>query len=427
VFSWSCRALTPAAARLFRFLGMHPGPDISATAAASLLGCPVPEVRLLLTELTSTYLITERSPGRYDFHDLLRAYADEQAHTIDPDDQRHAAIRRVLGYYLHSAYAASLRLEPHQDPIAITPPEPGSNHETPDDAEQALAWFTAEHQVLLAAARHAITVGLDMTAWQLPWALSDFLDRLGRWYDLAAIQNVALAAAQRLGDQHAESLAHRAIARAYTALGLADDALAHLEQALSLSAQAEDVTGQAHSHHNLAFVQGRQLRHAEALQHSLRALELYKAAGHARGHARALNAVGWYYAQLSEYRQAIAYCRRALAEHEELGNQYGQAGAWDSLGYAYGQLGLHAEALDCYAQALTLYRDLGDRWNVAETLTRLGDVHRATGHTEAARQAWLDAMAVSNELDQPANEQIQARLCSLEIPPRHRPGGSRRR
>jgi hypothetical protein len=35
VFAWSYRGLTPAAARLFRLLGLHPGPDLSAAVAAS--------------------------------------------------------------------------------------------------------------------------------------------------------------------------------------------------------------------------------------------------------------------------------------------------------------------------------------------------------------------------------------------------------
>lgn len=77
VFSWSYAALTPAAARLFRLLGLHPGPEISTAAAAALADRPVPEARALLAELNRASLLTELRPGRFTFHDLLRAYAHE--------------------------------------------------------------------------------------------------------------------------------------------------------------------------------------------------------------------------------------------------------------------------------------------------------------------------------------------------------------
>ena len=38
VLSWSYQNLQPPAARMFRLLGLHPGPEITAAAAASLAG-----------------------------------------------------------------------------------------------------------------------------------------------------------------------------------------------------------------------------------------------------------------------------------------------------------------------------------------------------------------------------------------------------
>jgi len=96
VFSWSYRTLSTDAARLFRLLGLHPGPDITLAAAAGLAGIPAEQARLLLAELAYAHLLTEHSPGRYAFHDLLRAYATEQAHTYDSDHDRHAAVVRIL-------------------------------------------------------------------------------------------------------------------------------------------------------------------------------------------------------------------------------------------------------------------------------------------------------------------------------------------
>src|SRR4029453_13547956 len=112
VFSWSYTALTPPAARLFRLLGLHPGPDISTPAAASLAGQPPRETSRLLTELASANLITQHTPGRYTLHDLLRAYATDLAHTHDTDPQRHAATHRLLDHYLHTAYTADRLLNP---------------------------------------------------------------------------------------------------------------------------------------------------------------------------------------------------------------------------------------------------------------------------------------------------------------------------
>jgi hypothetical protein len=79
VLSWSYRRLSADAGRLFRLLGVHCGPDIAAPAAASLAAVPTARAGRLLTELARAHLLTEHRPGRYSFHDLLRAYAAELA------------------------------------------------------------------------------------------------------------------------------------------------------------------------------------------------------------------------------------------------------------------------------------------------------------------------------------------------------------
>lgn len=102
-YSWSYTRLDPEAARLFRLLGLHPGPDISAAAAASLAGVSLERAQMLLSELTSAHLLAERRPGRYRQHDLLRAYAADLARRIDADADRRAAAHRVSDHYLRTA------------------------------------------------------------------------------------------------------------------------------------------------------------------------------------------------------------------------------------------------------------------------------------------------------------------------------------
>jgi transcriptional regulator with XRE-family HTH domain len=112
VFSWSYTALSTGAARLFRLLGLHPGPNISTLAAASLAGLPEHDTRNLLAELTRAYLLEESTPERYQFHDLLRAYANEKACIEESEPQQQSARHRVLDHYLHTAHAAARILDP---------------------------------------------------------------------------------------------------------------------------------------------------------------------------------------------------------------------------------------------------------------------------------------------------------------------------
>jgi DNA-binding SARP family transcriptional activator len=112
VFSWSYEELSAPCARLFRLLGLHPGPDITPAAAASLAAIPASQARRLLGELARAHLLTEHVPGRFTFHDLLRAYAAEQARTRHSDTERRAATHRLLDHYLHTAGAASRPASP---------------------------------------------------------------------------------------------------------------------------------------------------------------------------------------------------------------------------------------------------------------------------------------------------------------------------
>ena len=416
VFSWSYTALTPPTARLFRLLGLHPGPDTSAAAAASLAGHPLSMVRPLLAELTRASLLAEHIPGRYAFHDLLRAYAADLTHTHDTDDQRHAAVGGLLDYYLHAAYTADRLLQPARDPIAVAlvPPAPGVTPEHPADYGQAMAWLTTEHAVLFATVRLAAGAGFDTHTWQLAWALVTFLERRGHWHDLAAAWQAALDAARRLDDPPARAYAHRLLAYAHLRLRRYPDAHTHLHRALDRYAQTGDRSGQAHTHNSLGSLWERQGRPDQALSHAQQSLALFQAAGNRRGQANALNAVGWSHALLGDHQQALTHCGQALTQFRELGDRDGEADTWDSLGYAHHHLAHHTEAVDCYQHALDLYRDLGARYDEADTLTNLGDTHHAAGDPAAARTAWQQALDILAGLDHPDATVLRTKLHDLD-------------
>lgn len=411
VLNSSYRALTPAAARLFRLLGAVTGPDISARATASLAGVPIGEARRALTELSDANLVTEHLPGRYTFHDLLRIYARELLSTADNEEDRALAVHRFLDHNLHTAWAAAVVMRPQRDPIHLSEPIRGVALEEIGDSAQAIAWFTAERAVLVSAVRQAAQSGADVHTWQLATALSDFLTRQSHLDDNAAVQTAALAAARRLGDPAAQAIAHCAIARCHISANVHDQAAGHLGQALDLYCALEDRSGQANTHGTLSWLMERQGLHERALDHSRRALDLYRALGDRNMQANALNTVGWHHALLGDHHEAMRCCRDALALLQELGDPIGEAETWDSLGYAHHQLGEHDEAVACFRSALRLFRESGDLVNEAKTLLHLGDTYAAAGKATLARRTWQDALGVGSEFSGHAVfEQLKLRL-----------------
>jgi DNA-binding SARP family transcriptional activator/tetratricopeptide (TPR) repeat protein len=417
-FAVSYRTLKPDAARLFRLLGLHPGPDTSAAAAASLAGLPLAQVQASLAELAGIHMIVEQEPGRYSFHDLLRAYAAELAATQESGDQRRAAIRRVLDHYLHTAHAAAHQLNPHRDhPVTPIDPAPGVAPEQVGDRGPApLAWFTTEHAVLVACVGLAVDTGLDTHVWQLAWTLSGYLARSGRWQDWVATQYAALGAVERLGDRSAQAQTHRGLARAYQQLGRLDDARTHQRTALRLYAELDDGVGLGHTHLSLGQTYEMQDDSLAALDHAEQALRLFRGVDARTGEALALNAAGWCNARLGNHRQALTYCTAALRLQQQRGDRFGEAITLDSLGYAHHHLGNLQQAIDCYQSSLALRHDGGDRYGEARTLIRLGDTTFALGDTRAAGRAWKRAVSILDELDHPDADWAREKLQQLENP-----------
>jgi DNA-binding SARP family transcriptional activator/tetratricopeptide (TPR) repeat protein len=412
VFSWSYQQLTPDAARMFRLLGIHPGPDITVPAAASLAAIAEADARRLLPGLARAHLIAEHVPGRYTFHDLLRAYAAERAQHTDSQADRDAATGRVLDHYLHTAACAARLLDPGQEPVVLAAPRPGAAAGQLADLQQALAWFEAEHQVLLAAVALAAGSGFDTHAWQLPWAMTPFLHDIGRWQEWAATQRTALAAATRLGDTAAQARSGRILATACSYLGDHDQARDHYASSLTLYQRLGKRLGEAKIRQGLSLLAEWQGRYADALGHAEEALRLYQVIGDKANEAVALNNVGWCHGLLGDYQQAGAFCRQALTLSAETGDRRLEGAAWDSVGYAEHHLGNLAEATACYQHARSIFRESGDRFNEADTLARLGDSRHAAGQLAEARNAWQQALATLQDLQHPDADKVRAKLTS---------------
>ena len=417
VFSWSYQKLTAPAAEMFRLLGVHPGPDITVPGAASLAGVPSDHARRALAELADAHLMTEDASGRFALHDLLRAYAADQARARDSDASRRTAMHRVFDHYLHTAHAAAHLLAPRRKPIGLDPLQPGVAPEHLASPDGALAWFEAERSVLLAAIAAAAETGSDVYAWQLPWALAVFLDRLGHWNDYATTQRIALAAAQRLGDRRGQAHAHHELGHAHVNLGRYEQAHDHLIRALELHGELDDRAGEARAHLDLSGLLSAQDRYREAIGHDRHGLRLFRAAGDDHGVARALNSLGWDLAHYGEnWLSAITYCEQARRLLHDLDDRYGLSAVSHSLGYAHYRAGHHDEAVACYQHTLDLIKASDDPYRVAETLSSLGEAHRAAGHAAMARAAWERALSIFDDMHHPDAGHLRVKLDELAAP-----------
>ncbi|MFD5408665.1 tetratricopeptide repeat protein, partial [Streptomyces nojiriensis] len=365
VFDECLTRLSPKEVDLYRLLGLHPGPDISTLGAAALTGQSADNISPLLRQLVRARLLqNSQARDRWSMHDLLRVHAQEQArNSMDRDRaprRRYEQARtRLTDYYVKHAQAADTHLRP-----------PGEVASTLfAGREQALAWFDAERENLLATIHtHART----RTASHLGFALGRYLGWRRRLQDLVTVRAHALEACQALGDASNLAGAWNNLGNALGKLKRHSEALDAHRTALGLCQQAGDLHGQASAWNNLGSGFGELKRHTEAHDAHRTALGLYQQTGDLHGQASAWNNLGSELGRLKRLTEALDACQTALTLFQQTGDLNAQANAWNNLGSGFGRLKRHSEALDACRTALGLYQQTGDLHGQAIAWNNLG-------------------------------------------------------
>jgi transcriptional regulator with XRE-family HTH domain len=209
-FNLSYEDLTEDQRRLFRRLGLHPGTDVDAYAAAALDDTDLAAARRGLEGLYDQYLLTEPVQGRYRLHDLIGEHARALAGRLDADRDRDQATARLLDYYQHSAALAETLLTHRTHRTYRTQLSPAA---VPALAsrEQALAWARAERANLLACLDHATGSGEHARVVALTAGLASLLRHDGPWAEAIGRQACALGAAPRHRDPPPHAHAHQAL------------------------------------------------------------------------------------------------------------------------------------------------------------------------------------------------------------------------
>ena len=397
-FGLSYQDLDDGQQRLFRRLGLHPGPDIDAYAAAALDDTTMSQARRGLEGLYDQHLITEPAPGRYRFHDLLRQHARVLAADGDPADSDVAAVR-LLDYYLHTARAASRHISSWtMAEVPVPPGRPPDSAPPVSTPDQAAGWLEAERANLHAAAGQAAAAGRSVYAVSIPAAMAGFLETRGYWDQGLVLYQAALAAARRAGDRPGQARALMLLSPMQLMTEDIPAAIASATAALQLYRDLGDRAGQAEALGQIGFLHQMAADYPAAAAGLRQALELYRDLGHRRGQGDALTYLGEVHCSTGDYRSAAACLRQALELHREIGYQWGQSRALMSLGAVQQLTGDYPAAAATLRQALALCRDLGDRLQQPQVLTRLAAVQRLAGDYPAAAASSQQALSLYRDL-----------------------------
>lgn len=406
-FALSYRELDDTARRLFRLLGLHPGPDVTARSAAALAGLAVEEAEAVLDELLDEHLLQQTTPDRYHFHDLLRDYAVECAMAEEPD--RRAAVHRLLTWYLNTADAAAQRIAPHRrrmfglEPAALAAL-------SFRDHDEALVWCEEEHVNLVDAVRLATEYDLLAVSWQLPAVLLHYFYLRSHWDDWIATHLAGLDAAHALGDVYGQARILNGLGVAYGDRRRYPEAIDCYRRSLSLFTALRDGHGLAWVHNNLGVAHVDLGRLPDAVEQFNRALPLYRSAGDLSGEAICLNNLGDAKRRAGSVDEAAGHLQDALTIQRRAGDRAGQRFTLHTLADLHHDKRDNDEAVRYYREAYTLSLALGDQWSAARVLNHLGDALAATGDTAAAHDCWQRALTVLNDLGSPEADDIRARL-----------------
>ena len=420
-FEVSYKQLEREDARLFRLLGLYPGPDFDVNAAAALAGTEAEDAEPVLGRLAEAHLVTEDASGRFGMHDLLRLFARATCEQTDSPADREAAEARLVGYCADLAglldSCVDSQLRPAAEQAAL---EAGG---TLLSMREALVVFQAERTGLLAALGLAVERGWDEQVQQFSYRMSDSLRVLRYLDDLLTVHEAALAAARSTGDRRAEGMTLSNLGITYRELRRFEDAVDCSQQSLAIKRETGDRRGEGQTLGNLGNAYQELRRFEEAVDCFQRSLAICRETGDRHGEGMTLSNLGITYGGLRRFEEAVDCFQRSLAICRETGDRRGEGMILNNLGNAYQELRRFEEAVDCYQRSLAIRRETGDRYGEGRALNNLGIVYRELRQPGRAAECWREAAAAMRDTgDHDQARRLDQMAASIQSRPRRRWG-----
>jgi tetratricopeptide (TPR) repeat protein len=404
VFAWSYRALPEEAARMFRLLGLHPGAEFSRSAAAALAGVSSTEARRLLDVLIGAHVLEQRSPDRYEFHDLLRAFAIDQANQEESGQDRQDALARVLSWYVRSARAAIAVICPLDRDVLLDPLTTGITPMVFADQDTAFRFYEQERGNFVAATNVAARAGFYRLAWQLPAVLWSVYALQNPFLDWISTGEVGLAAARQAEDPFGEAQLLASLGMAFLQSHQLDRAEEFHRGALTVRERIDDRLGIAMSVNDLGILANRRHQLVAARGHFGAALVIFHELGDRSNEAWLLSNLGMVDSDLDRHSEAVPTLHAAALLAKDVGDPFAEANALCSLAIALRRSGQQAEAGKYAATALELSRANEFVAGEAVCVAEQGWLALADGRPDAALSLFQHATAIQRRLGDRSRE-----------------------
>lgn len=412
-FDLSYRELSADAARLYRLLGLHPGPDFGPRVAAAGSNLSRRDTEDLLSELVDINLLNEATDDRYRFHDLLRVHAEQHAERHDTDAERAAAELRMVTWYLDSMIAADVTVLPRRQRVSTRYDLPRAQPRSFPTAVSALDWMERELPNLVAAQLRAMSRAWWEPVWQMCealWGLFLYRKHFEHWIQT---HSLGIDAAHRCGNPLAESRLSVQLGFAHLNLQRHDAARDFFTKALELSRSANDRRTEATALEHLGLVARSTGRSREAMALFTQALTITEELGEQRGVALHLRRLGETLNDLGREHEALTYLHRAVTVATDLGDAVLRARGLTRLASTHTRLDQPNLAVTCLHEAVEILIESGSHQYLAEALETLAEVYLHAGDRAAAREHLQQAFELYDRAQLPRARQVQDRLDRL--------------
>ncbi|MGM1061679.1 ATP-binding protein [Saccharothrix sp. Mg75] len=415
VFDWSYRLLGAEEARVFRLLGLHPGPEIDLHAAAALAGVGLASARRSLAALGEAHVVEPIARDRYRLHDLLRAYAADRAAREESAGARDRARRNLVEWYAHHAVTAAAAVAPMLTEW-FGVPEPDANaapEVTFADPAETWAWARREVVNLLPVTREAARHGLDRSTVALARVAAAVLGLWTSRDEAVEVCRTGLAAARRLGDRAAECRLTQHLALQLWLDGEVREADEVMRAALALARGTGEPGLVAEVLHHLGWLCVDRGLFTEAVQHLLAVLPLAPGAQDGRLEYLAECHLGAAYSGLGEHDRAGRHVERSLALLRRTDHVGHESYVLTRSARVRQGAGDHGAAIALCELALDREHHSCRPQDHAATLDALGVSLRHVGDAARAAAVWREALAIFTAFGDGRAANLRERLAAL--------------